>query len=224
MHTCRGRWEWRPLGLPPYPRLCTHNKGLSQVLASPRMSEGQRGGTPGPKKCTVNVKSSIFIHLYNLICRIDVLTNSSPIDRAPGAHSKSVEFVETSILVFKIASILCEITSRLCCTFWDPESRAGSHVHCHAVEDMCGLWRTHQTTGWLTWGPESAIRIILTQQSPPYLCRSWTIHPNAKKKPPQTPADKRREPLGVLVCLFYGYLYRLLQQVDMSIRPVSSVG
>ena len=57
-----------------------------------------------------------------MISRIDVLTNSSPIDRAPGADSKSVEFVETSILVFKIASISCEITSRLCCTFWDPES------------------------------------------------------------------------------------------------------
>ena len=40
---------------------------------------------------------------------------------------------------------------------------------------------------WLTWGPESAIRILLTQQSPPGPCRNgrdpggWTIHPNATK-------------------------------------------
>ena len=46
---------------------------------------------------------------------------------------------------------------------------------------------------WLTWGLESDIRIIITQQSPPSPCRNgkdpggWMIHPNAKKSPPKLP-------------------------------------
>ena len=55
---------------------------------------------------------------------MDVSKNSSPIDRAPGARSKSGEFVETSILYSKLSSISCLKPLKTCCTFWDPDSGA----------------------------------------------------------------------------------------------------
>jgi hypothetical protein len=49
-------------------------------------------------------------------------TNSTAIDRAPGARSKSDEKCEAPLLLLEISSTLCEIERRLCCTSWDPES------------------------------------------------------------------------------------------------------
>ena len=55
---------------------------------------------------------------------MDVSKSSSPIDRAPGARSKSGEFVETSILYSKLSSISCLKPLKTGCTFWDPDSVA----------------------------------------------------------------------------------------------------
>ena len=48
--------------------------------------------------------------------------NSSAIDRAAAARSKSDEFSKCTILVIEIVSLLCLKPPKRWCTFWDPDS------------------------------------------------------------------------------------------------------
>ena len=48
--------------------------------------------------------------------------NSTAIDWAPGAHSKSDEFSEVRMAVQKLFMYKCLKPLKTCCTFWDPDS------------------------------------------------------------------------------------------------------
>ena len=48
--------------------------------------------------------------------------NSTAIDRAAAARSKSDEFSEVRMAVQKLQSHMCLKPPNRCCTFWDPES------------------------------------------------------------------------------------------------------
>ena len=64
-----------------------------------------------------------FSHLNHSITKRGASTNSTAIDRAPGARSISDENCEAPLLLLEIISSLFEMVRRSCCT--DPESEFG---------------------------------------------------------------------------------------------------
>ena len=90
------------------------------AIDSPSIVAKDSGSHKVQRECETHLTS----HHHNSVNTMDLIKNSSDLERVAATEHESDEFFIRSIIVTQKSSIATEITSRLCCTLWDPESSA----------------------------------------------------------------------------------------------------
>ena len=100
-------------------RFANRDGPLVQPAAADPIRMGQDSGSHKvQRECETHLTS----HHHNSVNTMDLIKNSSDLERVAATEHESDEFFIRSIIVTQKSSIATEITSRLCCTLWDPES------------------------------------------------------------------------------------------------------